>query len=50
MSDRKNQEIRGLRSIYTEYGRLQIGPQDIIRITLNLHTVILFLWGGGANL
>jgi hypothetical protein len=33
--------------LHSKYGRLQIGPHDIIRIVFNLHNVFFL---GGANL
>jgi hypothetical protein len=35
--------------LHSKYGRLKIGPRDIIEIVFNVHNVVLF-FGGGANL
>jgi hypothetical protein len=48
MSDRKKQELRGLRSIYTvNMAGYNSGPPNILRIVFNLHNVIFL---GGDNL
>jgi hypothetical protein len=48
MSDKKKQDIRGLRSIYTvNMAGYETGPPDVIRIVLNLQNVVIFLQRGG---
>ncbi len=47
MSNRKKQEQRIEEYLHNKYGRLQIGPHNIIRIVFNVHNVAFFFGGGG---